>query len=305
MLPLGCSHVQPLMKFRLFVLPLLTFSAFAQQAPEPKPDTVLAIVDGHKVTYGEVDAYFKGLGEDAKKNAFTNLQQMINQYALSLRLLDYAKAEKLEDRSPYKEAVESSRKVVLIQAALNEGSIKVLVTPDEQKKFYESNKDRYTEAKVQIIYLGFVADPKASAQTNPDKKYRTQEEAKAKLEEIRKQIKTRDDFVRLVKEHSEDETSKNNNGDFGTIRKSDNVPAEIKQVIFSLKAGELSGPVEQKNGFYLFRVDELKQQDYADVKDSIYADLQNQKARAWIEELRNRPVEIVDKEFFAPKPAKP
>jgi peptidyl-prolyl cis-trans isomerase C len=293
------------MKFRLIVFSLLTSSALAQQAPEPKPDTVLATVDGHKVTYGEVDSYFKGLGEDAKKNAFTNPQQMINQYALSLRLLDYAKAEKLEEKSPYKEAIESSRKVVLIQAALNEGSIKVLVTPDEQKKFYESNKDRYTEAKVQIIYIGFVADPKAGAQTNSDKKYRTQDEAKAKLEEIRTQIKTRDDFVRLVKEFSEHETSKNNNGDFGTIRKSDNVPPEIKQVVFSLKAGELSGPVEQKNGFYLFRVDELKQEDYAAVKDSIYADLQNQKARAWIEELRNRPVEIVDKEFFAQKPAKP
>jgi peptidyl-prolyl cis-trans isomerase C len=294
------------MKFRLLLpLSLLLLPGFAQQAPEPKPDTVLAIVDGHKVTYGEVDSYFKGLGEDAKKNAFTNLQQMIQQYALSLRLLDYAKSNALDEKSPYREAVESSRKVVLIQAALNEGSIKVLVTPDEQKKFYESNKDRYTEAKVQIIYLGFVADPKAAAQTNPDKKYRTQEEAKAKLEEIRTQIKTRDDFVRLVKEYSEDETSKNTNGDFGTIRKSDNVPPEIKQVIFSLKAGELSGPVEQKNGFYLFRVDELKQQDYADVKDSIYADLQSQKARAWIEELRNRPVEIVNKEFFAQKPAKP
>jgi peptidyl-prolyl cis-trans isomerase C len=293
------------MKSRLIVFSLLTASAFAQQAPELKPDTVLAIVDGHKVTYGEVDSYFKGLGEDAKKNAFTNLQQMIQQYALSLRLLDYAKANTLDQKSPYREAIESSRKVVLIQAALNEGSIKVLITPDEQKKFYESNKDRYTEAKVQIIYLGFVADPKAAAQGNPDKKYRTQDEAKAKLEEIRTQVKTRDDFVRLVKEFSEDETSKNHNGDFGTIRKSDNVPPEIKQVVFSLKAGELSGPVEQKNGFYLFRIDELKQEDYAAVKDSIYADLQNQKARAWVEELRNRPIEIVDKEFFAQKPAKP
>jgi peptidyl-prolyl cis-trans isomerase C len=293
------------MKFRLILLSLLTSSAFAQQAPEPKPDTVLAIVDGHKVTYGEVDSYFKGLGEEAKRNAFTNLDQMISQYALSLRLLDYAKAEKLDEKSPYKESIESSRKVVLIQAALNEGSIKVLITPDEQKKFYESNKDRYTEAKVQIIYLGFVADPKAAAQANPDKKYLTQDEAKAKLEEIRKQIKTRDDFVRMVKEYSEDETSKNNNGDFGIIRKSDNVPPEIKQVVFSLKAGEISGPVEQKNGFYLFRIDEVKQEDYAAVKDSIYSELQNQKARAWVEELRNRPVDIVDKEFFARKAAKP
>jgi peptidyl-prolyl cis-trans isomerase C len=292
------------MKFSILFFSLFTLSVLAQQASDPKPDTVLAIVDGHKVTFAEVDSYYKGIGPEARKNAFANLPQMIQQYALSLRLLDYAKTKKLEDKSPYKDAIDSSRMVVLIQAALSEGSLDISVPPDEQRKFYDSNKDRYTEAKVQVIYLGFVADPKESAKTNPDKKYRTEDEAKAKAEEIRAQTKSRADFVKLVKEYSEDETSKTNDGDFGIIRKADNVPAEIKQVIFSLKAGEVSGPVRQQNGFYLFRVDETLLEDYAAVKDSIFTELQNQKARAWVEGLRSRPVEIVDKEFFAEKSAK-
>jgi hypothetical protein len=62
--------------------------------------------------------------------------------------------------------------------------------------------------------------------------------------------------------------------------------------------------VRQQNGFYLFRVDETLLEDYAAVKDSIFTELQNQKARAWVEGLRSRPVEIVDKEFFAEKSAK-
>jgi parvulin-like peptidyl-prolyl isomerase len=293
------------MMFRILFVSLFTFSAFAQQASDPKPDTVLAIVDGHKVTFGEVDSYYKGIGPEARKNAFADLPHMIEQYALSLRLLDFAKNEKLEDKSPYKEAIASSRTMVLIQAALNEGSLKAIVPPDEQRKFYDSNKDRYTDAKVQVIYLTFVADPQASAKANPDKKYRSEDEAKAKIEEIRTQAKTRADFVRLVKEYSEDETSKNNDGDFGVIRKADNVPPEIKQVIFSLKVGDVSGPVRQQNGFYLFRVDETQVEDYAAVKDSIYNELQNQKARAWVEGLRSRPIEIVDKEFFGNKTVKP
>jgi peptidyl-prolyl cis-trans isomerase C len=172
------------MKFSILFLSLFTLSVLAQQASDPKPDTVLAIVDGHKVTFAEVDSYYKGIGPEARKNAFANLPQMIQQYALSLRLLDYAKTKKLEDKSPYKDAIDSSRMVVLIQAALSEGSLDISVPPDEQRKFYDSNKDRYTEAKVQVIYLGFVADPKESAKTNPDKKYRTEDEAKAKAEEI-------------------------------------------------------------------------------------------------------------------------
>lgn len=289
------------MKFCILFFSLFTLFSFAQQAPDPAPDTVLAVVDGHKVTFGEIDSYYRGIGPEARKNAFANLPQMIQQYALSLRLLGYAKSKKLEDKSPYKEALESSRMVVLIQAALNEGSLDVVIPPDEQRKFYDTNKDRYTEAKVQVIYLGFVGDPAAASKTNPDKKYRGEDEAKAKAEEIRTQAKTRADFVRLVKEYSEDETSKINDGDFGIIRKSDNVPPEIKQVIFGLKVGEVSGPVRQQNGFYLFRVDETLLEDYAAVKDSIFSELQNQKARAWVEGLRSRPVEIVNKEFFADK----
>jgi peptidyl-prolyl cis-trans isomerase C len=292
------------MKFRILAFSLLAVSAFAQDMT-PKPDTVLAIVDGHKVTYGEVDAYFTGIGPEARKNAFNNLPQMIKQYALSVRLLDFANAEKLEEKSPYREAIASSRMVVLIQAALQEGSIKPIVTPVEQRKFYDDNKDRYTDAKVQVLYLGFVGDPQAAAKVNPDKKYRSEDDAKAKLEEIRKQIKTREDFVRLVKEFSEDETSKNNDGDFGTIRKADNVPPDIKQVIFSMKAGDVSGPVRQQNGFYLFRIYETALEDYASVKDSIFTELQNRKARAWVEDLQNRPIEIVDKAFFGDKAAKP
>jgi parvulin-like peptidyl-prolyl isomerase len=295
------------MKFRILVLSLVAAAAFPQQAAAPPaPDTVLAILDdGRKITYGEIDSYFTGLGEEAKKNAFSNRAQMIKQYALFLRLIDYAKAEKLAEKSPYREAIASATMTLLAQAAFNDKSQTVLVTPDDQKKFYAENKDRYTEAKVQVIYLGFVADPAAAAKENPGKTYRTQEEAKAKIEEIRSQAKSREDFVRLAKEFSEDETSKNNNGDFGLIRKSDNVPPDIKQVIFSMKAGEVSGPVLQKNGFYLFRIDELKFEDYDAVKDSIFTELKNKRANAWVEEQQNRPIQIVDKAFFGEKPDKP
>ncbi len=41
-------------------------------------------------------------------------------------------------------------------------------------------------------------------------------------------------------------------------------------MIFTLKPGEVSGPVIQRNGFYVFRVDELTVQSYDAVKDSIY-----------------------------------
>src|SRR5271156_3191216 len=132
------------MKFRILALSLLASAAFSQETIAPKPDTVLATIDGHKVTYGEIDAYFSGLGEDAKKNAFSNPSPMIKQYALFLRLLEYAKAEKLQEKSPYREAIASTRMTLLAQAAFTDKSRNILVLPQEQKKFYDDNQDRYT-----------------------------------------------------------------------------------------------------------------------------------------------------------------
>jgi parvulin-like peptidyl-prolyl isomerase len=155
---------------------------------------------------------------------------------------------------------------------------------------------------VQVIYLGYVNDPAAAAKENPGKTYRSEAEAKAKIQEIAGKAKTREDFVRLAKEFSEDEASKDKDGEFGIVKKSDNIPPEIKQVIFSLKQGEVSGPVAQRNGFYIFRIDAFTVQSYESVKDSIFTELQTQRAQAWLEEQRRKPVEIVDKAFFAEKP---
>jgi peptidyl-prolyl cis-trans isomerase C len=288
------------MKFCVIFLSLLAVSGFAQQPAEPpSPDTVLAIIDGRKVTYGEIDAYFTGLGPEAKRAAFADRNQLIQQYALFLHLVEYAKAEKLEEKSPYKEAIASTRMAILANAAANYKSLSIPVSAEDQKKYYEDHKDRYVQAKVQVIYLGFVADPAASAKQNPAKKYRSEDEAKTKIAEIRKQIKTKDDFIRLAGQFSEDETSKKNNAEFGTIRKSDNLGPEIKQVIFSLKEGETSGPVAQRNGFYLFRVDAFTSESYEAVRDTIFTEVQTQRYQKWLEEQRAKPIQIENKAFFA------
>jgi peptidyl-prolyl cis-trans isomerase C len=304
------------MKFCIIFLPLFSSLLAAQQMagppaqlvpPEPpKPETVLATVDGRKLTYGELETYLNGLGPEQKKAALSNRKALVKQFALFMRLLDFSKSEKLDEMSPYKEAIETGRRQVLANAALDFKYRNIIVMPDDQKKFYETNKDRYTQAKVQVLYLGFVADPAAAAKDAPGKKFRNEEQAKAKAEEIRKQIKTREDFVKMVKEYSEDEATKSRDGDFGDIKKTDNIPMEIKQVIFSLKEGEVSGLIPQRNGFYIFRLDSVTSQPYESVKDSIYNEIKDQRTQLWIAEQNDRPIKIEDESFFAdPKvPAK-
>lgn len=262
----------------------------------------MATIDGRKLLWKELDAYLNGLGPDQKATALASPRdQLVLQYGIQQRILAEAEQNKLQDVSPYKEALEVGRRSLLTQAEINYKALHILITADEQKKFYESHKDRYNEVQLQEIYLGFTSD--AVAAENPQK-YRNEAKTLALATKLRLEAKTGDDFVRLVKQYSEDESSKAKNGDFGTVKASDNVPPEIKTAVFALKDGQVSEPIQQQNGYYLFRAKSVGMRPYDQVKDDIYKEIQNLKLQEWIEGIQ-KSVVIADKnsQFFSSTPA--
>jgi len=265
------------------------------------PEAVVATINGKPVTYGELQALLTALPPQMAQQALADRRKFVEQYGLLRHLVGLAEQQKLEQRSPYKEGVAYSRMQVLYQAVINEKFSQIVIPPEEVKKFYDANQDRYTQARVRVIYISFMAAP--PPQTDPEaKKVLTEAEAKAKAEELLKRIRAGVDFVKLVKEHSEDATSAAKDGEFGVIRRSDKIPEEIKQVIFSLKAGEVGGPVRQPNGFYLFRVEELSTQSLDEVRASIQEELKNSRFVEWMEEQR-KAVQVKEElpQFFSPK----
>jgi len=265
-------------------------------------ETVIATIDGKKLTYGELESYLDALGPEKKAAALASRHDLIRQYALQKRLVDLAEKDKLDQISPYKEALELSRRIVLIEAEINYKTLHLAVTPDEQQKYYDTHKDRYTEVKLQTVYLGFTSDE--VAKENP-KKYRNAAQTKALAMKIRSGIKTQADFIKAVAEYSEDESSKARNGEFGVVHASDTVPSEdVKKIIFALKSGEISEPVLQQNGFYLFRADTLGLRPYADVKDDIYTELKDKASREWMDGLqKSLSVKEENQQFFNPAAA--
>jgi parvulin-like peptidyl-prolyl isomerase len=131
----------------------------------------------------------------------------------------------------------------------------------------------------------------------------TEAEAKAKADRIVAELGTGADFIKLAKLHSEDETSKQKDGDFGTIRQSDNLPTAIRDTIFALKQGEVSRPVRQPNGFYIFRAEEVGAQPLSLVKADIDAYLRDQRSRQWMDEVvRKLDIKFENEAFFGPAP---
>jgi len=284
---------------RSFVLTILLSSPLLSQTPPPtadlKPDTVIATIDGRKLTYGEIDKFLDPLGPQRKAQALADPTGLIKQYAFQLKLVELAEKDKLDQASPYKEALEVQRRNILSEAEFDYKAQHTLITPEFQKKTYEDHKDRYTEVKLQVIYLGFTSDE--VAKENP-KKYRNEAQAKALALKLRAEAKTGADFVRLAKQYSEDETSKAKDGEYGTVKKSDNTPAEIQNVVFALKQDEISEPVKQQNGFYLFRAQSVGLRPYEEVKDEIYIQLRDAAMNQWIAGLQKNIVITLDNPTF-------
>ncbi|MBO8125836.1 MAG: peptidylprolyl isomerase [Firmicutes bacterium] len=84
------------------------------------------------------------------------------------------------------------------------------------------------------------------------------EEAKAKIEEIRAELANGASFSELAKKYSEDPGSKDNGGDLGFISRGQTVP-EFERAAFALAEGEVSEPVKTQFGYHLIKVVERKE----------------------------------------------
>ena len=295
------------MKFTILFLTVSSAAVRAQatafETPKPRasaqlsPDTVLATVEGRKLTYGDVQKYMSALPPQMRQSAMANRKQLIQQLALMQRLSELAEKEKLDQQSPYKEALAFNRINVLSQAKVNEMYNGYSVQLEEQKKFYDEHKNRYEQVKVKVIYIPFHAN---AGKESEEKRALTEEQAKEKAEHLVKEIKGGADFVKVVKENSEDATSKAKDGDFGTISRTDNLPEAIHTKIFALKTGEVSDPVRQPNGFYIFRAEEISSKSFDEVQEQISGEVKNAHLKQWLAtKTKELDIKFEDNDFFS------
>jgi PPIC-type PPIASE domain len=281
---------------RLFLASALFFTAASWA--QPSKDAPVATVNGKKMTAADVEVFVNALPQTMQNNFHKDPKEFLRQYALMQLFSEQASQRKLDEQSPYKERLAYTRMQILVQCMMDDANKNFLILPDAQRKVYEERKAKYTQASLKAIYIAFTtglvkpADEKA-------KKLPTEAEARAKAELLYKQIQAGADFAKLVKENSDDPTSAAKDGDFGTIKQSDGIPDEIKATIFALKLGEVSKPVRQPNGFYLFKVTAMDLEPYEKVKDDLFKDLQQEAFQKWFEKMRGQTkVEFDDEAYF-------
>jgi peptidyl-prolyl cis-trans isomerase D len=151
---------------------------------------------------------------------------------------------------------------------------KIQVSPDEIKRYYDLRKDTFKIPKqVRVRNLLIKAGP----QESPDQL----ETKKKKAEEILEKAKKTKDFGSLARQVSEAENA-SKGGDLGWVQKG-MLGEQIESILFSMKPGELSGVLPGRDGFLIFKIEEVKeekQKPFEEVKAQILQTLKKEKAKA-------------------------
>jgi parvulin-like peptidyl-prolyl isomerase len=257
---------------------------------------VASFGDGQKLTVEQLQKFAAVLPPEMRQMAMRDRKNFVQQYALMHRLAELAIEAKLDQKSPVKEQLEFNRTYVLMNAELNDTLTNIIVPAADQQRFYDANQDRFTQVKVKVIYVSFAANPSASSGA---KKYLSEPEAKAKIEKLRQEITAGADFVSLVKVNSDDATSAAKDGDFGTIRRTDKIPEAIRNTVFALQPGQVSEPVRQPNGYYLFRAEEITARPFSEVQEEIQNELRQARFKQWMDQTtRGLNVKLESEAYF-------
>ena len=278
----------------------------ANAAGKVRPDEVVATIEGEKFTAGRVQQ-LRGRVPPPFAQAVSrmNNKMFVKSYAELLALARRAEQEKLDEQDPYKDQLAFLRMNFLAQSYLNSMTRKISVSQAELEQYYNQHKSEYEEAGVKAIYIAF--SPTAGKQPAADpqaKKPLTEDQAKAKAESLVAELKKGADFEKLARESSDDATSAKKGGSIGAVkRNAGDIPSELRDAIFGLKAGEITAPVRQSAGFYIFKLDSIRTVPYTEVAANIGAIVQGQKVRAELDQILASAKVTYDSESFFSEPA--
>ena len=163
---------------------------------------------------------------------------------------------------------------------------RVSISDEEVKGYYERHMKEGGNVQVRASHI-FVAIPDgADASTVAEKQ--------AWAQKLLDRARGGEDFAKLAKQYSDDPATRGDGGDLGSFGK-DMLPKAIEEIVFSMKVGELAGPVRADRGFHVIKLVSRTVKDakpLAEVQDDIRIQLRQKEmekqTKSYLAELRKK-----------------
>jgi peptidyl-prolyl cis-trans isomerase C len=191
------------------------------------------------------------------------------------------------------------RENLVATAELKKIESSIAIGDAEVQKAYADNAKQYEQVKARHILIA----PKGSPAAQPGKDL-TDEQAKAKAEDLRKQIVAGANFDELAKKESDDTGSGARGGDLGSFGRGQMVP-EFDQAVFSAKVGEVTPVVKTQFGYHIIKVDAHDNTPLEQVRPTIEKNLKQTKLHAALDAMKENAHPTFDPTYFPPPPPPP
>lgn len=279
-------------------------------------DAVVITIGDLKLTAGDVEKIMASLPPQNRQ--FFSSPSGRPQFAdfLVRTKLYVREAEKrgLQDREDVKRSMAIFRESLLSREVEKELVQEIKITDPEAKQFLEANSKSFEQAKVRRIVVRSASTSQFYADGKPSDQLPTDEQAKAKVEDIRRKITEGADFEEMAAKFSDDPMTSGKGGDLGFVRRVNQDPRVLLtppmlDAMFALKAGEMSQIIQTPFGFELFKLEELKSPKLEEVRQEVDNAIRQQKYEAMYQEMKARSAVKIDEAYFgsgaAGGPARP
>jgi peptidyl-prolyl cis-trans isomerase D len=190
-------------------------------------------------------------------------------------------------KASYNNSIPEKRQIKY--AVIDSAKIAAATTVSELdlQSYYDQHRDEYRvpeQVKVRHILIK-IPLPAPGAQEDP----KAVADARAKAEDVLKQIKAGGDFAKLAEKYSDDPGSAKNGGELGWIGRGRTVP-EFEKAAFSLPKGQTSDLVKSSYGFHIINVEDKQDAHLkllAEVKSEIQEKVKQQKTARATESTAN------------------
>jgi len=264
------------------------------------PNKVVLQIGEEKITAAQYDQLVNALPAQYQKAARGPQKRQIAEQMVQLKVLSLEAEKRSVDQQPLvKQQLAFDRQNVLAGALYNELVKNVKVDDAAIKAYYEAHKADFESVKAEHILVRFKG---SAVPLRTGQKELSDEEALAKVKELRKQLLAGADFAALAKSDSDDTGSGANGGDLGTFKHGQMVGA-FETAAFSLPPGQISEPVKTQFGYHLIKVESKQVKTQEEAKTEIVDKLRPEIAKKEVDEMRKKASVTFDDGYFGPASA--
>jgi PPIC-type PPIASE domain len=272
--------------------------AGAPNSMDVKPDEVVLTIGDKTFTAAEFEKIISALPPQFQATlASLGKKGFAEQFGSLMGLAMEGEKRQLDQGEAFQQMLEFERRVLLAQVTMNAVATESsTVGAEEVSYYYQTHSQDFEQVRVTGIYVSFAPPSRSShggVQTFSAIPAYTEQQAERKALELRVRIQSGQDMATLAKTESDHPTAAKG-GDFGYLgRNQTQLPAKIVAAIFSLQPHQITPPLKQGSGFFIFRVEDKRVQPLEEVQQSIQASLGIQKMNRKLEILKESyPVEL-------------